>query len=227
MDHDEAVRRGATEKYLLGEFSPAERDAFEEHFFGCAECAADLKTAAAFLDGARREFKRGPAARSTPASAKTPRFQFLWRPAFVAPAFALLLAVIAYQNAVIYPRFTSEVAQLEAPEILASVSLIGANSRGGMLPSISVSPRQAVLVSLDIPASAQYSAYSCTLVVPSGAILRQLPVSAEQARDTVSIRIPAGHWQSGEYALIVRGQVNAIGDGVELAHYRFTLHVSD
>jgi hypothetical protein len=226
MDHDEAVRREAAEKYLLGEFSPAERGDFEEHFFDCAECAADLKTTAAFLDGARREFKRGPAARSKPAAAMS-WFHLLWRPAFIAPAFAVLLAVIFYQNAVMYPRFASHISQLEAPEILASVSLIGSNSRGGALPSIIVSRAQPVLVSLDVPASAQYSAYSCALVAPSGAILRRVPVSAEQAKDTVSIRFPAGRWESGEYGLIVQGHLNAAGGQIDLARYRFVLHVSD
>ncbi len=56
MDHRDALQRSAVERYLLAELSPAERDEFEEHFFDCAECTSDLKTTAAFLDGARAEF---------------------------------------------------------------------------------------------------------------------------------------------------------------------------
>ena len=33
MDHDEAVRHKATEKYLLGELDPELKDQFEEHLF--------------------------------------------------------------------------------------------------------------------------------------------------------------------------------------------------
>src|SRR6266404_2189817 len=38
MDHKEAVRLQAAEKYVLGEFPPNLRDEYEEHFFDCAEC---------------------------------------------------------------------------------------------------------------------------------------------------------------------------------------------
>jgi hypothetical protein len=43
MNHQEATELAAVEKYLLDELSPALRDAFEEHFFGCPECSADLR----------------------------------------------------------------------------------------------------------------------------------------------------------------------------------------
>jgi len=55
MNHQEALRRSAVEKYLLNEMPQPERDEFEEHFFGCQECAADLRATAAFLDGAKKE----------------------------------------------------------------------------------------------------------------------------------------------------------------------------
>src|SRR5271163_4695785 len=188
MDHHEAVRREAVEKYLLSELPPPERDEFEEHFFDCQECAADLRTTAAFLDAAKREFKRTPAARPAPKAAKKSRFAFLWSPAFASPAFALLLLVIAYQNVVVYPRLAAEVAQTRNPEILPSLSLIGGNSRGGAVPSVAVGRSQPLLLSVDIPVADQYARYSCVLVAPSGAIVWRMPVSAAQAKDTVSIR---------------------------------------
>ena len=47
MDHSEAVRLMATERYLLNEFTPAQKEEFEEHFFGCQECALDVRMGAA------------------------------------------------------------------------------------------------------------------------------------------------------------------------------------
>ena len=94
MNHQEAQRREAVEKYLLEELPPPERDEFEEHFFDCQECASDLKTTAAFIDEAKRQLGRAPAAAPAPRARPRFRFEFLWRPAFAAPAFALLLAVI-------------------------------------------------------------------------------------------------------------------------------------
>ncbi|MGO9931212.1 MAG: hypothetical protein ACLPV8_05305, partial [Steroidobacteraceae bacterium] len=222
MDHHEAIRRGTVERYMLGELAAPERDEFEEHFFDCQECAADLGTTAAFLDAARRELKRGPIARPAPPVGKKSQFAFLWRPALVAPAFALLLIVVAYQNAVVYPRFAGELAQLQNPEILASVSLIGGNSRGGELPSITITKAQPLLLSVDIPAAEHFSSYACVLIAPSGALVWRVPVSAEQAKDTVSIRVPAGNWRDGDYRLIVQGYADTVrGEPADLARYRF------
>jgi anti-sigma factor RsiW len=53
MDHNEALRLRAVEKYVLGELPPSLRDQFEEHFFECQECAQDVKAAAEFVDNAR------------------------------------------------------------------------------------------------------------------------------------------------------------------------------
>jgi hypothetical protein len=225
MDHDEAMRRAAVEKYLLNELSPEERDEFEEHFFGCQECAADLKTTAAFLDGAKRELKRVAVARPTPNKVKKTRFWFRWSPAFFSPALALSLLVITYQNVQVYPRLTGEIAQLRSPEILPSVSLIGGNSRGESLPSVTIARAQSLLLSVDVPTAERFSSYSCALVAPSGAVVWQVPVSAEQAKDTVSIRIPAGRWEQGDYSLIVRGNTNSAGaEPAVIVRYRFTLN---
>jgi len=53
MNHSEAVRLQAAEKYVLGELSPALREEYEEHLFDCVACALDVKAVAAFLDNAR------------------------------------------------------------------------------------------------------------------------------------------------------------------------------
>src|ERR1700683_3761141 len=226
MDHDEAIRRAAVERYLLDELPRPERDEFEEHFFDCQECARDLTATAAFLGGAKREFKRGAVATS-PRPGKPPWFAFLWRPAFASPVFALLLLVIVYQNVVVYPRVAGEGAALQNPEILSSVSLIGGNSRGGATPSVIVTQGRPILLSVDIPVAEQFSSYSCVLLAPSGAVVSRVPVSAEQAKDTVSIRVPGDNWERGEYRLIVQGYPSpGLGEPAELARYRFTLHGS-
>ncbi len=46
MDHSEAVTKKMAESYLLEELTPEQRDAFEEHYFDCPECAKDVKAAA-------------------------------------------------------------------------------------------------------------------------------------------------------------------------------------
>ena len=57
MDHEEAVRLQAAEKYVLGELAEELREAYEQHYFDCQECATEVIATAAFVDGARDIFK--------------------------------------------------------------------------------------------------------------------------------------------------------------------------
>src|SRR5215471_8244235 len=52
MDHLQAVKTLAIERYLLDEMPQEERESFEEHFFSCLECGEDARAAAAMRDGA-------------------------------------------------------------------------------------------------------------------------------------------------------------------------------
>ncbi len=56
----------AVEKYLLDEFSPEEKDAFEEHFFSCDECAREVKLGAAFMAHAKESLKGVPVVAPVP-----------------------------------------------------------------------------------------------------------------------------------------------------------------
>ena len=49
MSHEEALRLLAPERYLLCEFDDNLREAFEDHFFDCPDCAADLRAGITFL----------------------------------------------------------------------------------------------------------------------------------------------------------------------------------
>lgn len=53
QEHQQAIESMAAERYLLGEMTVEERDAFENHYFDCRVCAEDISTAAAFAANAR------------------------------------------------------------------------------------------------------------------------------------------------------------------------------
>jgi anti-sigma factor RsiW len=57
MDHIEAARLLAAEKYLLAELPNSQREEYEEHYFDCADCAEDIMDAVAFIEGARQVFR--------------------------------------------------------------------------------------------------------------------------------------------------------------------------
>jgi hypothetical protein len=224
MDHRQATEVTAVEKYLLEELTPEVRDDFEEHFFDCQECATDLRATAAFMDAAKKEFKANPVPKPGGAAKKKSFLAPFWPSALVWSALAASLLVIAYQNMVVYPRFRTEIAELKAPEILPSISLVGGNSRGGQTPSVTAGGSQPFLLSLDIPTQDRFSSYTCLLYSPSGTLVWRVEVSAQAARDTVSIRVPSVERLPGEYTLAVQGNVNGGGTPGDLARYRFEVN---
>jgi hypothetical protein len=93
MEHSEALALNATDRYLLSELTAAEADAFEEHYFDCAECSEELRVGMQFMEGGRklvRETSERALAPVVPiASRAKPRFS--WIPS--AAAAMLLLAI--------------------------------------------------------------------------------------------------------------------------------------
>jgi hypothetical protein len=232
MDHQQATQLTAVEKYLLDELTGEERDQFEEHFFDCQECATDLRATAGFMAAAKNEFKVNPVPKLGGVRNGKLFFASLSPSVLVWSALAACLLVIAYQSAVVYPRLKSEIAQLTAPEILPSLSLVGGNSRGGQVPAATFEASHGFLLLVDIPTQDRFSSYACLLYSPSGSLSWRVEVPAQSARDTVSIRVPSADRPPGEYTLTVQGNVDAKiqpkiqpgGAPVELARYRFMLN---
>jgi hypothetical protein len=227
MEHSYASEHHLVEQYLLEELSPDVRDEFEQHFFDCQECAAELRMTSEFLQAARAELQRPEAEPAT-----EPRYSLRnllqWRPMFALPALAACLLVLVYQNSVTVPRLRSEVARADSPAVLPSLSLVSGNSRGGNLPSVNTNGAGWILLQVDIPLQEGASGYICSLYSPRHELLWSVPVSAEAAKDTVSLRAPLGDAVSGTYSLVVRAagsQGGTAAPATELANYSFTVNV--
>jgi hypothetical protein len=225
MNHQDATQAMVVEKYVLNELTPELRAEFEEHYFECPECAMDLRATTAFLDAARAEFKSASATQRSPVAVPKTRGPWLWRPAIAVPLLAACLVVIAYQNAVVVPRLHQQIAQFSSPEVLPSISLIGGNSRGGQIPSLAVRPDHPFLLVMDIPTQDGFATYTCSLYSPAGKLAWQIHVSAQEAKDTISITIPAADRMDGKYSLRVQGNTGSANPEtpVDLARYSFVL----
>ena len=114
MDHPEAIRLMAVEKYLLNELSPELRRSFEEHLFECKECEFDVQAGYAFIDGSKEVLASTAVEVPKAVVPGKPNQWLSWfRPAFAAPVMALLVAVVGYQNLVTVPGLKNEVAVAE------------------------------------------------------------------------------------------------------------------
>jgi hypothetical protein len=225
MNHQDATQTMVVEKYVLNELTPELRAEFEEHYFECAECAMDLRATTAFLDAAKAEFKAASAAKRLPVIVPKTRRPWLWRPSIVLPALAACLLFIVYQNTVVFPQLHQQIAQFNSPEVVPSVSLIGAGSRGGAIPSMTAPAGHPFVLLMDIPTQDRFSSYTCSLYSPTGKLAWQVHVSAQEAKDTISITVPAADSMDGKYSLHVQGNTGASNPQapVDLARYRFIL----
>ncbi len=223
MEHNDAIRLMAAEKYLLGELTPDVRDSFEEHFFSCQECAADVRATAAFVQHSRKLLAAQPATEAKPAPSQAKPGWFAWlRPAFVLPVMALLLAVVGYQNLVTYPALKNAEAELRTPQILPAASLINSNSRGGNTPSVTIHSGEAFLLFVDIPGDNRYASYVADLQGPDGNREWSLTIPTDATREMVPIRVPSGVKTAGTYTLVVRG-AGTNTQSVEVGRYPFIL----
>jgi anti-sigma factor RsiW len=214
MNHEEAVRGKATERYLLNELDPDLRDQFEEHLFDCQECALDVRAAAMFVEQSKTVLSEQaqPAAVRVPVvvAEKLPWFSWL-RPVLVVPVLAVLLAVVVYQNLVTYPAFQQAA---NKPQVLPWAS-INISTRGANAPAVSVAAGKGFLLFVRIPPENSYSHYTADLYNPAGKLEWSLTIPAASAEDTWPVQVPAANRESGIYTLKVHG-VTASGEGKEV-----------
>lgn len=208
MDHNEAVQQMATERYLLGDMTPDLREAFEEHFFDCPECAFDLRAGTAFVDEAKLQLpalKPSPAPKPVRQAESRWRWPSLWKPAFAAPAFALLLALIGYQNLATIPTLRSAAAQ---PRLQPWIMLHTETRDGAHIP-VEVSRGQDAVLVIDMPDGAAWTSFAFELNDPAGRpFWRQtlaITPDASGGEMPLSLTIPREGLHDGTYTLTITG----------------------
>jgi Putative zinc-finger len=227
MNHQEALREMAVERYLLGELSGASLDSFEEHLFECSECAMDVKAGVTFIDAARTDLNvpQKAAPRVERARRWTSWFISPW---VLAPALAACLLILAIQTFVLQPHMRFEVAQAQAPALLNPLILANAGPRGDSIPEVVAPEHGSFVVSLDVPTTGGFSSYRCSLYAPDESLLWQTTVSSTQARDALLIKMPTDKTKEGLNTFLLQGlpaNGSASGTLVDLARYRFRVTI--
>jgi len=221
MDHNEAVQQNATERYLLQELDPDQRDQFEEHLFDCQDCALDVRAGAMFVEQSKVVLGEAPVA--VPAIGRTPAKPgwLAWlRPALAVPVLTLLLAVIGYQNLVQVPHLEQAANQ---PELLASAS-INISTRGAATTQVVAQPGKGFLLNVSIPPDNAYSAYALELHNPAGGLQYSLRIPASSPDETRPVRFPGAGLEHGTYTLVVNG-ISAAGQSSSLGNYAIEVQI--
>ncbi len=225
MDHD-TVGDFMTEKYLLNELDPKTREEFEEHFFECSKCAADVHAGALFVEESKAVFaERQVQPYGAPAIVQSDLgwlagLRRMLRPAFVLPVLALLLTVVGYQNLITYPRLTR---QLNSPRALA-FALVKISTYGEEAPPITPQPGEGFLLFVRIPPVDGFSNYKAELSGPSGKPEWSLTFPVTPGQDQYPVYIPGANREAGSYTLAVHG-VMADGESKDIGRASFELQI--
>jgi hypothetical protein len=223
MDHDEALRQKATERYLLDELDPDSKDQFEEHLFDCQDCALDVRAAAMFVEQSKVVLGEPTVMLPVQAPARTPvkAGWFAWfRPAFAVPVLAFLLAVVGYQNFVTYPHLMQAANE---PQVGPWAS-VNVSTRGAAATVIKTHPGEGFSLLLNLPPEDGFASYASDLYNPAQKLEWSSTISSAAAQEGRQIHIPGRNRQPGTYTLVVRG-ITASGESKEISHNSIDLQI--
>ena len=233
MEHNEAIKQMVAERYLLGELTAEQRDAFEEHAFDCPECSLDLRAGAAFIETTKVELPKLAATSADPSMPELVRpvkkksdWQSWLRPAFAIPAFAALLAVVGYQNLATIPSLRMAATN---PSVLPSTAF-HAGTRGSAHTQVQADRTQGAVLSIELPQDSGVATYSFTLYDPQDKQLWTRTLSAAKAGASgdgiVSLVIPGSGLTQGSYTLAIAG-VDARGARTEIDRHVLDIQFGD
>lgn len=217
MDHNEALRLQAAEKYLSGELTRVQRDEYEEHYFDCPTCAEEIQATVAFMESAKQVVRE-----SVPQTVENKDFRerqkgwLAWlRPAFAVPVFAALVLVVAYQNGVTIPRLR-ESSSSASPQIISSSIHLAGSVRGGSesgeaMKKLQVHSGESFLLDFDFTPSRTFGSYRWELQDRAGRPVRQGTVSGGKTNQAVHLAILGGVERADEYNLVFFGGADGNG----------------
>lgn len=222
MDHNVVVREKMTERYLLNELDSAVRDEFEQHYFDCAECAQDVQAASAFIDQSKIVLARVQEAAAPVPQPAPQRLGWLgWlRPAFAAPALALLLAVVGYQNLVTLPNMARS---LKTPDVLPWTT-VNLDTLGGEGNVIHAQSGKGFILFLRMPPERNYRTYKADLYNPAGKLEWSLTIPASENQDQLSVQVPPANRAAGTYTVQLNG-ISPTGESKAVGRASFELQV--
>jgi hypothetical protein len=221
MDHDEAVRLKATERYLLEELDADQRDEFEEHLFDCQDCAMDVRSGAMFVEQTKVALSEAPVLAPKPEPNQSSTGWLGWlRPAFAVPVMAVLLAIIGYQNFIQIPYQQQAANQVqELPH-----GSINIRTRGGSTRQLIGHAGQDFVLIPNIPPDLTYPSYIFELYNGAGKLQWSLTIAAASPDDFRTIKIPGAGLEQGTYKLTVSG-ITQSGQSTKLEGSTYELQI--
>ncbi len=198
MEHTDAILSNAAERYLLGEMTEDEQNGFEQHYFDCRVCAADV------TDGTRMMMAgRVVAAEEAPTSNVVPmpstRFRWVQTAAAASLIFGLLGSGAGYQVARWQDQRPPEL--VRPAEVGRVVRIVTGVSRAGGSDTVPIA-REGDRLVFDVQPHDDAVEYGA-VVSCGGKIQSTQRISRKRAAEDIELQL--GELPAGRCELVIEG----------------------
>jgi hypothetical protein len=219
MDHETALQLQAAERYVLDEFSQEERADFEEHFFGCRECADEVRSASILAANAKVVFKDAALDEDGAGRRAINRTGLRWFWPLTASAVLnlVLLGVFGVER---WRPANSPDAAIE-PQFYHSFG-VPATARSSVTSFLVPAGSHFFGARFDLMPGQHFESFEYQILDSTGAARSGRSLKSPGGEDSeLELAVPIASLQPGEYVLIVRGRQN--GQSTEISRARFSI----
>jgi len=207
MDHDEAMRLQAVERYIAHQLSPDEERKFEEHFFDCRQCAEDVNFETTFAANVRAAIQEPVPERRAIAEPRPAGWAERWR-LWLRPSSALAFSLAANFALLVGVAYMELANRPEAAPATITSDFFAPGPTHGAADEIHDLPAgSSYYIVRFLTASRAVSSYSYEVLDSSGR--RQssgiLPAPSGQD-DSLCLQLPVRRLRPGLFTLVVRAR---------------------
>ena len=205
MEHEQAMKTNAAERYLLGELAETEADSFEDHFFDCRACAEDIRQGALMLkagrqvaiedrqrDDKQRDYEPSRVATIVPIESH-PRAR-TWFPAAAA---AMLIIGIAL------PLLVQQWPPAKPRQIEFVPLYLGGAARGVADENVVPAGHKNLLLQVDVASTTPFPSYVLTVRDERGKSIASKTVPAAQTEEPVPLLL--SELPARSYVVVIEG----------------------
>ncbi|MGC2697824.1 MAG: zf-HC2 domain-containing protein [Candidatus Angelobacter sp.] len=216
MDHEQAVKNLTAERYLLGELSGSELDAYEQHLFECAFCFEQVQAGTEFVSYIKQSGAEAHAA-VTQAGWRQFRSSALRPAPAIAFVACFLAAISVYQN-------MATIQKLKAPQIESRYMLTEQSRDSEKVVS---APRNSrVRLAIEFQPQGEFISYEARITSADGEVKVAVPFSIQASQDMIEVSLYAGSLKPGRYLMLVQG-TDRNGSKQELARDPFRMQFQE
>ncbi|HEU4888388.1 MAG TPA: hypothetical protein VFV49_10905 [Thermoanaerobaculia bacterium] len=208
MAHEKAIADLTAERYLLGELSDADADAFEKHYFDCHVCADTIRAGAAMFVagrevalGAEPTFPVAELDHPTPKPMPRPlTFRQRFQQALPLAAAAVLAVVVGYQGLFIRSIRMAGMEALTPGDVITG-PMRASESEDYVMRFVGNRARVDYVDITDL----SYPEYRIELRNASGKLVLRTEATVEEARSETGVPLLIRPLPAGRYLLTIEG----------------------